>query len=207
MYTPSPPPVSPAQDRLLSELRQWFRRHPHAPTIRELQSRCGYKSPRAVSRHLDALEKAGFIRRKAGQARTVQLTDAEGEPATVRIPFYGTIPAGFADYREQESDGCLSLDIDSLELPHNARMFALRVRGDSMIGVNICDGDTVIMEFKEPVAGNIVAALIDGETTLKRYLLRRGRPYLKAENPAYADLIPAQELVIQGVLVALMRSY
>lgn len=74
-----------------------------------------------------------------------------------------------------------------------------------MIDAHICNGDTVILEFREPRKGDIVAALIDGETTLKRYLMDRGKPFLRAENPDYPDLLPAQELVIQGVLVALLR--
>jgi len=74
-----------------------------------------------------------------------------------------------------------------------------------MTGAGILSGDIVVMEFKEPKSGDIVAALIDGETTLKRYVVQRGRPFLKAENPNYPNLIPAQELVIQGVQVALVR--
>jgi len=75
-----------------------------------------------------------------------------------------------------------------------------------MIGANICDGDMVILEAKEPRPRDIVAALIDGETTLKRFLLKDGQPYLKAENPDFPDLIPADELVIQGVMQALIRQ-
>jgi repressor LexA len=75
-----------------------------------------------------------------------------------------------------------------------------------MINAGIYSGDTVILEFKEPRSKDIVAALIDGESTLKRYVIQRGKPYLKAENPKFADLIPAQELVIQGVAIFVLRS-
>ena len=76
-----------------------------------------------------------------------------------------------------------------------------------MIGAHIVDGDTVILEdAKEVHDGDIVAALIDGETTLKRYVVERGRPYLKAENPRYPNLVPARELKIQGVMVSLVRK-
>ena len=74
-----------------------------------------------------------------------------------------------------------------------------------MIGAGILSGDVVVLEFREPCNGEIVAALIDGETTLKRYVVQRGKPFLKAENPRFKDLIPAQELVIQGVQIALLR--
>jgi repressor LexA len=76
-----------------------------------------------------------------------------------------------------------------------------------MIGAHIVDGDIVILEdTKEVHDGDIVAALIDGETSLKRYVVERGRPYLKAENPRYPDLVPARELKIQGVMVSLIRK-
>lgn len=120
------------------------------------------------------------------------------------IPFCGDITAGLPT-RNGQSDTCQMLDGDVLHLPSGARTFALRVRGDSMRGAGILDGDNVIMEFRDPQPGEIVAALIDGETTLKRFVVQNGRMFLKAENPAYPSLIPAQELVIQGVMVALLR--
>ena len=76
-----------------------------------------------------------------------------------------------------------------------------------MIGAHIVDGDVVILEdAKEVHDGDVVAALIDGETTLKRYVVERGRPYLKAANPRYPNLVPARELKIQGVMVSLVRK-
>jgi repressor LexA len=75
-----------------------------------------------------------------------------------------------------------------------------------MIGRHICHGDIALLEHgPEPRAGQIVAAMIDGQVTLKTFVVRNGKPYLKAENPKYADLWPAQELVIQGVLRAILR--
>jgi len=75
-----------------------------------------------------------------------------------------------------------------------------------MTGAHILDGDTIVLELKPPHDGAVVAALVDGESTLKRYFVRRGVPYLKAENPKYADVVPARELVIQGVMVAVFRK-
>ena len=75
-----------------------------------------------------------------------------------------------------------------------------------MIGAGINDGDLVVLELKEPRHGDVVAALIDEETTLKRYVYSHGRAHLKAENPAFPNLMPVRELVIQGVMVALIRK-
>jgi len=97
--------------------------------------------------------------------------------------------------------------MDSLRIPKTMRTFALKVRGDSMVGAGIHPGDVVILDFeREPRNKDIVAALIDGDSTLKRYVVQSGRPFLKAENPSYPALIPAQELVVQGVMVALFRQ-
>jgi len=122
------------------------------------------------------------------------------------IPLYGAIPAGFPTSPQQQCERCIRVDLDTLKIQNNARTFALQVRGDSMVNAAIKDGDIVIMEFKDARNNDIVAALIDGDMTLKRFVVQRGRPFLKAENPKYPDLVPAQELVIQGVMVALMRT-
>ena len=123
------------------------------------------------------------------------------------IPIYGQIPAGMSALTEQTIEGHVSLDAQSANVSKNRGKFALRVRGDSMIGAHIVDGDIVILEdSKEVQNGDIVAALIDGETTLKRYVVEHGRPYLKAENPRYPNLTPARELRIQGVMVSLVRK-
>jgi repressor LexA len=123
------------------------------------------------------------------------------------VPIYGQIPAGMSALTEQTIEGHVSLDAHSANVSKSRGTFALRVRGDSMIGAHIVDGDIVILENSKDVHnGDIVAALIDGETTLKRYVVEHGRPYLKAENSRYPNLIPARELKIQGVMVSLIRK-
>ena len=121
------------------------------------------------------------------------------------MPFLGSIAAGSPASPDACVDACIDVDAETLKLPKNARTFALKVRGDSMKQAGILEGDVVIMEFREARHGDIVAALIDGECTLKRYILQQGVPYLRAANPKYPDLIPARELVIQGVQIALLR--
>jgi len=122
-----------------------------------------------------------------------------------QVPLLGSIIAGRPEFQEGRMAGCIDIDPTTLRLPKNARTFALKVRGDSMRNAAILEGDIVVMEFREAKHGDIVAALIDGETTLKRFVVQNGVPYLRASNPKYPDLIPARELVIQGVLIALLR--
>lgn len=175
------------------------------PTVREVQARFGFSSPFSATRHLMALEKKGFLNRSGGRARSMALN----EPAPPRwwnIPLLGAIPAGLPVEAVEQPDRCITVDPDSIRLSKNSLTFALEVRGDSMTGAGILDRDVVILELAEPRHRDIVAALIDGETTLKRFLVQKGNPFLRAENPDYPDLLPARELVIQGVFRALIRT-
>jgi repressor LexA len=175
------------------------------PSTREIQHHFGYASQTSVMQYLGALERKGFLNRHARKARAL-ITPVQKVRIT-DIPIYGQIPAGMATLTEENIEGHVSLDTSSVNASKNGRTFALRVRGDSMIDAHILDGDLVILEDRKDVQnGDIVAALIDGETTLKRYVMEHGRPYLKAENPLFPDLVPARELRIQGVMISLVRK-
>jgi repressor LexA len=176
------------------------------PSTREIQSHFRFASQTSVMQYIAALEKKGVLQRHAGKARAL-ITPIQKQRIH-DVPIYGQIPAGMATLTEQDVEGHVSLDARSANVSKSHSTFALRVRGDSMIEAHILDGDIVILEqSKEVHNGDIVAALIDGETTLKRYVVDRGRPYLKAENPRYPNLIPARELKIQGVMVSLVRKH
>src|SRR5881398_1661885 len=140
------------------------------PSTREIQNHFGFASQTSVMQYIDALERKGVLDRHARKARAlitpiqkVRITD---------IPIYGQIPAGMATLTEQTVEGHVSLDASSANASKNGPTFALRVRGDSMIDAHIVDGDIVILEDRKEVHnGDIVAALLDGETTLKRYVV------------------------------------
>ncbi|PTY04742.1 repressor LexA [Opitutaceae bacterium EW11] len=174
------------------------------PTLREIQAHFHFASPFAVTRHLQALAKKGVLKRQPGKSRA--FVSPSGFTATsARVPLYGTIPAGLPTLEEQQPDTFVGVDLVTLGIRPGTQVFALTVRGDSMIGANIVEDDIVFLTPREPRPGDIVAALIDGESTLKRYLVQRGAPFLRAENPRYPDLLPASELIIQGVMVGLLR--
>jgi repressor LexA len=179
------------------------------PTLREISARFGFKSSRAAADHLDALKRKGFLESNPGKARSLRVLSplTKLRNRIVDIPLYGSIPAGLPQSREQDAEGCVSVDIESIGYKPTRNAFALRVTGDSMIGRHILNGDFVVLEHgPDPRNGQVVAALIDGASTLKTFVLKGGKPYLKAENPKYPDLIPAQELMIQGVFKALIRK-
>jgi repressor LexA len=179
-----------------------------APTSREVAAKFGWSSKRAAECHIEAIVRKGWLLSEPGKARSLRLVDSlkAVRRTVVEIPLLGTIPAGFGRDREQEADECVPVTIESIGFKPTRNTFALRVAGDSMIGKHICDGDIAVFEHgPEPRSGQIVAALIDRKNTLKTFVVKNGKPYLKAENPKYPNLIPSEELVIQGVFKALIR--
>lgn len=179
------------------------------PSYREIGAHLGLAHVSAVAKHVAALRRKGLLATTAGKTRSIRLPSPYQSLRRhiVDIPLLGSIPAGRPADREQEAEGCISVDIESVGIRTTSRTFALRIRGESMIGRHIVDGDVVIIEHgREARPGDVVAALVDGQSTLKTFLVQRGRPFLRAENPKYPDLIPADELVIQGVMVALIRK-
>jgi repressor LexA len=195
------------------------------PTLREIAAHFRFSSVNAALAHVQALRTKGFVKNSSGRARSLQMlgpsispskwaasstprqpSSAFHNPPVVSVPIYGSIPAGIPIDASQEQEGCVLIDVDTLGIKPTARTFGLRVKGDSMIGKNIVEGDTVIIEHGvQPRSGDVVAALIDGQVTLKTFVLQQGKPYLRAENPRYPKLIPQEELQIQGVMVALVR--
>jgi repressor LexA len=197
------------QRQVLEFVRSIQRAGETTPTLREIAAHFGFTSSRAAADHLDALKRKGFLESEPGKARSLRVTSLleKLRSRIVDIPLFGEIPAGMPQAREQDAEGCVSLDVESVGFKPTRNTFALRVTGDSMIGRHILNGDIVVLEHgPEPRNGEIVAALIDGESTLKTFVVRNGKPWLRAENPKYPNLIPAQELMIQGVFKALVRK-
>ncbi|MEN8662668.1 MAG: transcriptional repressor LexA [Lentimonas sp.] len=205
------------QQEILTFIEHHEWRNGYWPSIREIQEKFGFKSTNAVMGHLRALEKKEVLERIPGQARTFRINrpDATEVPdmpddatEVVDIPVMGDIAAGYPDRVEPAGEiGRLQIDIQNAGFSNRRRTFALKVRGESMVDAEIYDGDMVIIEPRDAHDGDIVAALIDGETTLKRYIKKPGEPpYLKAENKFYPELYPITELSVQGVAKAVVRS-
>jgi repressor LexA len=193
------------QQEVLDFIRRQQQQTGFPPSSREIQAYFGFQSQTAAMNHLRALERKGVINRTPGKARSAVDPNIRFLPGFRPIPILGHIPAGMPSEALEWSGSKLGVDLAAFGVESQAEVFAVRVQGDSMIGAQIADGDTVILQKRVPKNGEIVAALIDGESTLKRYLLDHGEPFLKAENPIYPDLLPAAELVIQGVMIGLLR--
>jgi repressor LexA len=196
------------QQQVLEFIQTRQQREELTPTLREIADHFGFRSLTAAADHVRALQKKGVLENQPSRARSLRVFSPwQGlRRPVVDIPIFGSIPAGIPESRVQDAKGCLSIDVASLGIKPTPRTFALEVRGDSMIGRHILDGDLVILEHGvTPRNGDVVAALIDNESTLKTLVLERGRVWLRSENPRYPQLIPASELVVQGVMMALVR--
>jgi repressor LexA len=197
------------QQKIVDFIRLRQEREGVTPSQAEIADHFGYGSRNAVAQHLRLIRQKGQLGETNGKARSIRVLSPlqRFKQRIVDIPVFGSIPAGYGEDRVQEAEGCVSVDVESIGFKPTRNTFALRVTGDSMIGKFIIDGDIVVLEHgPEPRQGQIVAALIDGKSTLKTFLIRNRKPYLKAENPKYPDLLPAEELLIQGVFRALIRK-
>jgi repressor LexA len=202
--------LPPRQQRILVAIRDWVVRYGYPPSTREIGDAVGLRSPSSVTKHVASLEEKGFLRRGAAMCRPIDVRVFLQEPRSrgpaddsVPVPVVGDIAAGTPILAEEHVDDFLTLP---RELTGRGNVFALRVRGDSMVDAAICDGDTVVVrQQSEAHSGQIVAAMIDGEATVKVYRRRNGHVYLEPRNPAY-DVIDGDESVVLGVIVSVLRS-
>jgi repressor LexA len=199
------------QDRVLSFIRKTRDKTGVPPTVREIAGALGYKSPNNVRQHLRLIEQKGFIRLLQGKARGIEIIsqaaeDFEPDLDAMGVPLIGSVAAGAPITAIENVEGYITLD---KSIFRGDDLFALRVRGDSMIGVGILSGDIVVIKKKDTAEQNeIVVVVIDGDATLKRFIKRDGRLFLHAENPAYDDieLHSVNSLQIAGKLVGLIRK-
>jgi repressor LexA len=200
------PSLTPRQKEIYDFLLKTIRDKGYAPSIPEIGSRFKIASTNGVADHLKALEKKGYIRRVG--KRALEVLTALGQPAftaTREIAVLGRVPAGKPFLSEENVEGLLSIPSDMA----SGKLFALQVKGDSMIGAGILDGDRVIVKQQGTAEnGEIVCALINGEATLKRFYKKGGVITLKAENEKYAPIVVADgEFRIAGKIVGLIRKF
>lgn len=200
------------QRRVIEVIRDSVQRRGYPPSMREIGQAVGLSSTSSVAHQLMALERKGFLRRDPHRPRAYEVRGVEvarpntaetaGRPSTSYVPLVGRIAAGGPILAEQTVEDVFPLP---RQLVGEGELFALTVRGDSMIEAAICDGDWVTVR-RQPVAenGDIVAAMIDGEATVKRLKREDGRIWLMPHNPAY-EPINGDNATILGKVVAVLR--
>jgi len=201
------------QREILDFLVTFLDQHGYPPSFREIASGLGFKSTNGVAYQLKVLQELGYLERNVpgSPARALRLSaQAAGtfrSTSTVSVPIVGHVVAGRPLFSEEVFEG--SRAVDSSLCPRGAEVFALRVNGDSMVESGILDGDLVIVR-KQDTARNkdIVVAVLDGETTVKRLDTQRDGVRLLPANARMAPIPvpPGSELHIAGVVVGLFRS-
>jgi repressor LexA len=201
--------LTPRQLKILSVIKTAVEDQGYPPSMREIGQAAGLSSTASVTYQLQILEEKGWIRRDASRGRAIEITlpgqDGEAAPQdkTRLIPLVGRIAAGNPILAEQEVEEVLPLPES---IVGKGDLFLLQVKGDSMIDLSICDGDFVVIRSQQDAQkGEIVAAMIDGEATVKTWSKKDGHYWLLPANDNYAP-IPADEAVILGKVTAVLRS-
>ncbi|HEY5792339.1 MAG TPA: transcriptional repressor LexA [Chthoniobacterales bacterium] len=160
-------------------------------------------SSKAAADHIAALKRKGYLADDSEGGRGLRLTEK-----AIGIPVLGDIPAGSPVDVEERVEFSLPINTRPFGVSDRNSAFFLRVRGDSMIGRHIFDGDLVLVEKSNRFKNrDVVAALIDNESTLKTFIRDAGQTWLKSENPKYPNLIPALDLQVQGVARSVIRLF
>ncbi len=208
--------LTPRQRKVLEVIRSAVERRGYPPSMREIGEAVGLTSPSSVAHQLATLERKGFIRRDPNRPRAIEVRvpetenagyDPTGEgdarPTPSYVPVVGRIAAGGPILAEQAVEDVFPLP---RQVVGDGDLFLLKVVGDSMVDAAICDGDWVVVR-RQPVAdnGEIVAAMIDGEATVKTFKRRDGHVWLMPHNPAY-EPIPGDEATVLGRVTAVLRS-
>ena len=197
------------QRQIVEFISQFIQKNGYSPTLSEIAVAIGVSSLATIHEHLQALEKKGVIRKFDGAIRGIEIVDRPSvEGASIELPILGFIAAGRPI--EPLTDPNASMKVASSMISGKKRAFVLQVKGDSMIEEGIFNGDVVILRKSDnPRNGDTVAALINGEATLKTLVKLKNSVELHPANPKY-PVIPIRgedRFEVQGVVVGLMRRY
>jgi repressor LexA len=200
--------VTPRQREIYDFICRFYDANNYAPTIAQIQLHFGLRAPSTVHQALTALVEEGLLRRIPNISRGIEIVKREEQdPEKTEIPLLGVVAAG------QPIEAILSNDTVSVprDMVGRGRVFALKVRGDSMIDEHICDGDVIIVESRQTAEnGQTVVALVDGsDATVKRFYNEAGKIRLEAANPKYKPIVitPPSRLNVQGIVVGVIRNY
>jgi len=179
-----------------------------SPSVRDIKIALGIKSTSTVHAYLEKLEKMGYIQKEAGKSRTIRVDniDSSGRRTTIKVPIVGQVTAGVPILAAENHDGYLDFPIYKQSYL-NSRLFALKIRGDSMIEAGIMHGDYVVVEKRNYADnGEIVVALIDDEATVKKYYTENGNIRLQPCNHAMRPII-VRDATVLGKVISVLRFY
>jgi repressor LexA len=191
------------QQQVLAFISNFLDNNGYPPTLREIAAHLGINGTLGVMRHLEALEKKGCLTKSAGSSRGIVLA---GRSSASSLPIVGVVRAGLPQPAVEDVEGYFAIDSSQLR---SGGTFFLRVKGDSMIGASILEGDLALVRPQLTAENReIVVAMVDGEATLKRFFKERGKIRLVAANPNYDDIVVKAgegEVTIVGKVVGIYR--
>jgi repressor LexA len=200
-------PITARHRRVLDYIKEYFEVNREAPTIAEIGKEFGMTSSASAHHVVSTLERQGLIRRIPNVSRGIELIEEDTPEEKYVIPLLGVVAAG-APIEAVLNYETVCIPRDMMQ---EGRMFALRVRGDSMIDEQIRDNDFIILQSQQTAEnGQTVVALIDGsDATLKRFYGNRNQVRLEPANPNYEPIVvrPPQRVQIQGIVVGVIRKY
>ena len=200
--------LTAVQQRILDVIRESMNSRNYAPSMREIGEAVGLSSTASVSHQLNKLELLGFISRAPRRPRTIDLLGEEPvaeiiRPDSAMVPLVGRIAAGIPITADQNVEDVFTLP---RQLVGQGELFLLKVVGESMIDAAICDGDWVVVRQQQTAEnGDIVAALIEEEATVKTFKQRDGHTWLLPRNSAFEPIL-GDHAVILGKVVAVLRT-
>jgi len=194
------------QQEVLDFITEYLDDHAYPPTIRELALHFSI-SVKGAQDHVTALKKKGLLRQGDKKSRTMELVrNRDEEKDFLEIPLIGTVAAGQPIMAEENREGSISLPVSMLR--KNREYFALRVRGDSMIGAGIMEGDLAIIEHQNMAHnGEIAVVMLEDSVTLKTFYRENTRIRLQPENANYSPIFCTGDVRILGRLAHILRSY
>jgi len=204
--------ITERQREILAGIERFISEEGYPPSIRDLSARFSMAASSMLD-HVKALERKGKIRRQSGKSRSIELLSPSTRPMgeeAVEIPILGRVAAGAPILAEENHEGTLLVDP---AYARGGKLFALRVKGDSMIDAGLYENDVCIIRMTETAQnGDIVVAFIDGEATVKRFQKTAGAIKLMPENPAYEPIVitggsTGRDFRILGKVVSLYRNF
>ena len=194
------------QQEIYEFIRDAIARRGMPPTMREIGERFGIRSTNGVERHLAALEDRGLIIRERGKSRGLSLHSRTN--AAVPVPLLGRVAAGVPVLAPENQEGEVMIDPAAFSLKNAKNLFALTVRGTSMIDAHIVEGDRLLVHAQQTARdGDIVVALVEGEATVKRFFLEKNGVRLQPENKTMKPLLLDRgEFLIVGKAIGVLRS-
>lgn len=197
--------LTSAEEKVLRYIAKVVSENDYPPSVRDIQTALGYRTTSVIKNYIDRLVEKGYLYKDGRKGRALSLTE-QSKNMFFGIPVLGTIAAGTPILAEQNYDGYLPIGVEAHGY-NKDNLFLLKVKGESMRDCGILDGDYVVIDHRNNAEdGEIVAAMIDGEATVKVFYKKDGRFVLEPRNPAFSPIV-TDDVTILGKVIANFRLY